>query len=53
MLDESIELIAHLYQIENKSSECIAKCLRIFCIKFIVWKYYNLLQKLKSNNKIE
>ena len=41
---ENIKLITHLYEVEHKSSEYIAKWLRISHINFFwVKKYYNLL----------
>ena len=44
---ENIELITHLYEVEHKSSEYIAKWLRISHINFLFWvkKYYNSLHK--------
>ena len=48
---ENIELITHLYEVEHKSSEYIAKWLRISHINFIFWvkKYTIHYTKPKSN----
>ena len=51
---ENIELIIHLYEVEHKSSEYIAKWLRISHINFLFWvkKYYNSLRKTQIKLEI-